>query len=89
MDYSKWTWIEIKLITGEKFYIEKGQFMGNYANLVGQHIARLAAYNHAYEKVEDHGDTIKVKKVFDDSLYINFNQTVMARKVDKKVEVIE
>lgn len=88
-DYKKWTWIEVKLITGEKFYLERTTFMGNYANLVGQHISRLGAYNQAYEIVENHGDKIKVKKVADDSVYINFNQTVIARKVEKEVEVIE
>jgi len=88
-DYKKMEWMEIKLITNDKFYLPRETFMGNYANFVGQHISRLGAYNQAYEVVENHGDKIKVKKVADNTLYINFNQTVIARKVDKIVEVIE
>jgi hypothetical protein len=89
MPDSKSVWIEITLTNGFKFFVEKTQFMGNYANLVGNHVTRLGAYNNAYFIVQPGAEVIKVKKVQDDSFYINFNQTVMAQKVTKQVEVLE
>jgi len=88
-DYDKMTWIEVVMFDGFKFIVEKDKFMGNYANLVGQHISRLAPYNHAYQIIQNGAEQMKVKKYPDDTLFINFNQTIRAQRVTKKIEVVE
>jgi len=88
-DYKKMTWVEVFMIDGFKFVIEKSQFMSNYANLVGQHISRIAPYNQAYKIKRNGTDKMTIEKFADDTIYINFNQTVRAQKITKEVEVIE